>query len=588
MENQPIQTIVLCGGIGTRLREETEFKPKPMVQIGDKPILWHIMKIYNHYGYRDFILALGYKGNDIKDYFLKHKYYSQDFSFNPAEGDTFNFLKNGKEENDFNITFAETGSETPHGERVLKLKNYIHGDLFMVTYGDGLADIDIQKLVEFHKSHGKMATITGAHPESRWGLVNSDGNNMITEFAQKPMLYDYVNGGFMVFNKEFFNVLRAGDMIEDALMRLIPQQQVALYKHEGFWYGMDTYKDFLHLNQLWEKDPKWKIWRENTDKPNLMPVFQKMTPHNQKTVLVTGGTGFIGSNLVKELIQQGQRVVVLDNISPEEGNLPAGAIFYKADIRDKKISEIFEKEKPSIVFHLAAKPIVQDVYNNPYEAIETNIMGTVNVLESCRNQKNVESIIIASSDKAYGKPTSLPYSEHHPLKGDHPYDVSKSSADLIAHTYAKTYGMPILITRFSNVFGPGDKNSSRIVPGIIESASENKELLLRSDGTMIREYVYVKDVVDGCIRLAKHKENFGEAFNFGSKNIHSVLEVIEKAEKVLGRKINYKILNNAKNEIPEQYLDWTKAKELLGWEPKTSLEEGLKETFDWHLKNHAN
>lgn len=131
----------------------------------------------------------------------------------------------------------------------------------MVTYGDGVADINIDKLIEFHKSHGKIATMTGVHPTSRWGLVNSDENNLITEFAQKPQLFDYVNGGFMVFNKEFFNYLRPGDMIEDALVRLIPQKQAALYKHEGFWYGMDTYKDFLFLNELWEKDPKWKIWK---------------------------------------------------------------------------------------------------------------------------------------------------------------------------------------------------------------------------------------------------------------------------------------------------------------------------------------
>jgi glucose-1-phosphate cytidylyltransferase len=142
----------------------------------------------------------------------------------------------------------------------LKLKKYITEDLFMVTYGDGIADIDINKLVEFHKSHGKIATITGVHPISRWGLINADDNNSITNFSQKPMLYDYVNGGFMVFNKEFFNFIQPGDMIEDALIKLIPQKQISLYKHEGFWYGMDTYKDYLFLNELWEKDPKWKIW----------------------------------------------------------------------------------------------------------------------------------------------------------------------------------------------------------------------------------------------------------------------------------------------------------------------------------------
>ncbi|MGA2418235.1 MAG: sugar phosphate nucleotidyltransferase [Candidatus Staskawiczbacteria bacterium] len=255
-----MKTIILCGGMGTRLKEETEFKPKPMVEIGGKPILWHIMKIYNHYGYNDFVLALGYKSSHIKDYFLRQKYYACDFSFKPNEGKITNFFENSEEKNDFNIIFAETGIETPHGERVLKVRKHIPDDIFMVTYGDGVSDIDINKLVEFHKNHGKIATITGVHPVSKWGLVNAGNDNLVTEFAQKPMLYDYVNGGFMVFNKEFFNFLKEGDMIEDVLARLIPQKQVALYKHEGFWYGMDTYKDFLFLNELWEKDPKWKIW----------------------------------------------------------------------------------------------------------------------------------------------------------------------------------------------------------------------------------------------------------------------------------------------------------------------------------------
>jgi len=259
--NQKIPVIILCGGLGTRLREETEFKPKPLVEIGNKPILWHIMKIYSHYGYNNFILALGYKGSQIKDYFLRQKYYTCDFSFNPKHGKIADFF-HSKKEDDFNIIFAETGLETPHGERVLGVKKHILEEIFMVTYGDGVSDIDINKLIEFHRSHGKIATITGIHPLSRWGLVNSDKNNIVTEFSEKPLLHDYINGGFMVFNKEFFNYLKEGDMIEHGLARLIPQKQLVLYKYEGFWYAVDTYRDFIALNQIWEKDPKWKIWED--------------------------------------------------------------------------------------------------------------------------------------------------------------------------------------------------------------------------------------------------------------------------------------------------------------------------------------
>ncbi|MBI1866265.1 MAG: GDP-mannose 4,6-dehydratase [Candidatus Staskawiczbacteria bacterium] len=214
--------------------------------------------------------------------------------------------------------------------------------------------------------------------------------------------------------------------------------------------------------------------------------------------------------------------------------------------------------------------------------IPLSVMGTVNILEICRKRKNLETIVVVSSDKAYGKSKKLPYKEHFPLKGDHPYDASKSAADLIAQTYFHTYNLPIAITRFSNVFGPGDLNFSRIVPGTINAIIENKELLIRSDGKMVRGYTYVKDIADGCIKLMENKEKVvGEAFNFASKNIFSTIDVVKKIEGILGVKINYKILNMANNEIPRQYLDWTKARETLHWQPVTTFEDGIKETFDW-------
>ena len=303
-----------------------------------------------------------------------------------------------------------------------------------------------------------------------------------------------------------------------------------------------------------------------------------------KNILVTGGAGFIGSYLVDRLIEEENKVAVIDNLSSgRKENVNKYAKFYKMDVRDSKISDVFKKEKIEIVFHLAAQPIVGTAYGNPFETIETNVMGTVNLLEACRLYGKLKSIVAVSSDKAYGKSKNLPYTEGSPLKGDHPYDVSKAAADLIAQTYAKTYNLPVAITRFSNVFGPGDINFNRIVPGIFESIIKNKVLLVRSDGKMIREYTYVEDIVNGCIKLAQNIDKIkGEAFNFGSKNIFSVIEVIKKIEEILNVKVNYKILNIAKNEIPKQYLDWTKAKKILGWQPKTSFEQGIKESFNWY------
>lgn len=311
--------------------------------------------------------------------------------------------------------------------------------------------------------------------------------------------------------------------------------------------------------------------------------MENMVNKNQK-ILVTGGAGFIGSNLVDELIKKNHNVVVVDNLSSgKKENINPKAKFYKADVRNKKaILEIFEKENPKVVFHFAAQPIVDKAFENPYEAIETNVMGTVNILETCRKMGNLETIVVVSSDKAYGKSEQLPYKENSPLKGDHPYDASKSSADLIAQTYFSTYNLPVVITRFSNVYGPGDLNLSRIIPGAMEAIIKNKELPIRSDGKMIREYTYVKDIAQGCIKLMENKEKvLGQAFNFGSKNIFNVIDVVNKIDQSLNTKTDYKVLNISKNEIPKQYLDWTKAKKILDWEPKTSFEDGIKETFDW-------
>ena len=294
-----------------------------------------------------------------------------------------------------------------------------------------------------------------------------------------------------------------------------------------------------------------------------------------KKIVVTGGAGFIGSHLVADLIALKNKVVIIDNLSSGRKE--------NIHIRDKKISIIFKKENPNILFHLAAQPLVEEAYKNPFKTIETNVIGTVNILEICRKRGNLESIIVVSSDKAYGKSVTLPYKETHPLQGDHPYDTSKSASDLIATTYAKTYDMPIAITRFSNVYGPGDYNFSRLIPGIIKSIIKNEEFLIRSNGKMVREYTYVKDITNGCIKLAQEATKFkGEAFNFGSKDIFSVTEGIKKIQKILEVKINYKILDIAKNEIPAQYLDWAKAKAKLEWQPKTSFEKGIKETFVWY------
>ena len=308
-----------------------------------------------------------------------------------------------------------------------------------------------------------------------------------------------------------------------------------------------------------------------------------------KNVLVTGGMGLVGGHLVEKLVELEANVVVTKIINDPQSyfnrkNLGSQVIVANCDLKnEQQVKDVITKCEIEIIFHLGAQALVPVAYHNPRETIETNIMGTVNILETVRNYPGVQAIVFASSDKAYGISDKLPYYETHELKGQHPYDVSKSAADLICTAYFKTYGVPVVTTRFGNIYGPGDLNFNRIVPGTIKSGLSGKPLEIRSDGKMIRDYVYVKDVVSGYLTLAENIEKTkGEAFNVSSGVTLNVLDMVNRVSEIMNTKIKINILNNAKNEIPEQYLDYSKISKLLDWSPKYKLTEALKETIDWY------
>jgi glucose-1-phosphate cytidylyltransferase len=256
------QVVILCGGEGTRLREETEFKPKALVEIGGRPILWHLMRIYSRWGYRRFVLCLGYKGEQIKDYFLNYQWRDQDFTLDLRSGRCTPRGDDGAVE-DWEITFVETGATTQTGGRLFRARSYIDGDTFLANYCDGLSDVDLDKLVAFHKDRGKIATLTGFHPRSRYGLVTIDGGDIVTRFQEKPMTTDLTSGGYFVLHKRVFEYLDPDCVLETAPMeRLSSDRELALYVHHGFWFSMDTYKEAVALNELWKKgDAPWKVWR---------------------------------------------------------------------------------------------------------------------------------------------------------------------------------------------------------------------------------------------------------------------------------------------------------------------------------------
>lgn len=306
-----------------------------------------------------------------------------------------------------------------------------------------------------------------------------------------------------------------------------------------------------------------------------------------KKILVTGGNGFIGSHLVKRLVDRGALVIVpfieRDNKSYfNSSRLHRKTVFVHCDLRDfNKTFTLIKKNKIDFIFHLAAQAIVEDALDEPRDTFETNIMGTVNVLEATRNYGKISGIVVTSSDKAYGKIARA--IETQPVGGDHPYETSKASADLIAHTYHRTFGLPVIVTRFGNVYGEGDLNFSRIVPGIMKSLIENKQLKIRSDGEYVRDYVYVGDVVNALLALSGAIGKFGgEAFNISSRENLSVLKLIENVEEVLGMKVNYRILNTARNEIPKQSVDFEKIKKSLGWKPEYSLRTTISDIYSWY------
>jgi glucose-1-phosphate cytidylyltransferase len=258
-----VKVVILCGGMGTRLREETEFRPKPMVTVGGRPILWHIMKLYAHYGFTEFILCLGYRGNMIKEHFLNYEAMNNDFTIELGSRSRIDYHGNHGEKN-FKVTLVDTGLDSQTGARVKRIEPYVDGDTFMVTYGDGVADVDIAKLLAFHRSHGRLATVTTVRPTSRFGILEVDDAGVVTHFAEKPTLEGWVSTGFFVFNRKFFDSLDADPscvLEREPLEELARAGELRSYRHEGFFYAMDTYREFQLLNDLWEsgKAP-WKVW----------------------------------------------------------------------------------------------------------------------------------------------------------------------------------------------------------------------------------------------------------------------------------------------------------------------------------------
>lgn len=259
-----MKVIILCGGMGTRLREETEYKPKPMVEIGGRPILWHIMKHYAYYGFKEFILTLGYKGNMIRNYFINYYKYNSDFTIDLSNNGNIE-IHNGAIEDDWKVTLVETGDDSMTGYRTKLAGKYIKEDHFMLTYGDAVSNVNIRQLISFHKQQDTIGTVTGVYPPSRFGDLTVNGNK-VAKFNEK--IKDTkngapINGGYFVFKKEFLEYIpdEPGiDLEKSPVNQLVEKKQLSVYKHKDFWHCMDTFRDYQQLNKMWNKNPEWKLW----------------------------------------------------------------------------------------------------------------------------------------------------------------------------------------------------------------------------------------------------------------------------------------------------------------------------------------
>jgi glucose-1-phosphate cytidylyltransferase len=256
--------VILAGGMGLRLREETERIPKPLVQIGEQPMIWHVMKLYRHYGLRDFVVCLGYKGWLLKEYFLRYREHVCDFTLSGDSDHKPVFHNAAATAEDWKTTFAETGLRTATGARLKQVAKYVTNETFMCTYGDGIGAVDIEALLDFHYGQGRIGTVTGVRPQSRYGEMRVDGDRAV-EFNEKPTLAEgYVSGGFFVFQREFFDWLNDDPDLffeREPMQKLAREGELGVYRHDGFWMGMDTYRDFTELNELWESgEHPWKVW----------------------------------------------------------------------------------------------------------------------------------------------------------------------------------------------------------------------------------------------------------------------------------------------------------------------------------------
>ena len=593
-----MKVLILAGGYGSRLRNLPHDVPKPMVAVGDKPILWHIMKIYSCYGFNDFVIMLGYQGVKIKEYFINYNLINNDFTVNLADG-SIEYLNRNSGEN-WKVTLVDTGRDTLKGGRIKRIEKFLDHGTNMITYGDGVADIDIKDLVSFHKSHGKILTLSGVRPPSRFGEIKTE-NNRLLAFEEKPQTSSgMINGGFMVFNKGLLDYLSPDDdcdfefgVLEDSgKTRGDPGLSAPRF------LGMRRYgKGPESLEQAVEGKPGFL---EDLVSRESQMAFRDA--YRGLKVLVTGHTGFKGSWLSVWLASLGAEVfgVALEPRSDRDNFVAAGlrkrVNHTVCDIRNRDaLMDIVGAVKPDVAFHLAAQPIVSESFANPAETFETNLMGTVNILEAIRHTDSIKSAVLITSDKCYRNvERERGYRETDVLGGWDPYGASKSCAEIAIDSYRASFfqnpGSPrIASVRAGNVIGGGDWSDNRIVPDIVRALAAGVPVELRCPGAT-RPWLFVLEPLSGYLWLGANMleghDDFASCWNFGPDE-RTAITVEELAKKIVDHWGSGSIKKDFPggsdfHEAVRLTLDCSKARHQLKWRPALTMNETVDFTISWY------
>lgn len=586
-----MKVVILAGGLGTRISEESEFKPKPMIEIGGMPMLWHIMKIYSFYNYNDFIICAGYKQHIIKEWFADYFLHTSDITFDYTAGKN-EIIVHNKHIEPWKVTIVDTGLHTMTGGRMKKIQEYIGNETFMLTYGDGVADVNIHELIAFHKNHGRIATISMYNFAQSKGVVKVGKDGMIDEFREKSDTSgDLINIGFMVLQPSVFECIHTDEPFEyEPMNRLAESKQLAGYTHTGYWQCMDTLREKQKIEELWDsgKAP-WKLWGGG----NMNLDFFK-----GKKVLLTGHTGFKGSWMSTMLSNAGAEVIGYSSCSKTRTRLfdlcgvKNQITHIKGDIRDLgHLLSVCQECNPEIVIHMAAQPLVRFSYENPLDTYSINVMGTVNICEAVRQTESVRSFLNVTTDKVYeNKEWEWGYRENEPLDGYDPYSNSKSCSELVTHSYKNSFFsdgcVAVSTVRAGNVIGGGDFAKDRIIPDCVRAAVENREIAVRNPYS-VRPYQHVMEPLYAYLMIVEKQYEDGKyagCYNVGpdDRDCMQTGILVDLFCRYWGDDLKWVDKHDGGfHEANFLKLDCSKLKATFGWRPRWNLEKAVEKTVEW-------